>query len=271
MKKLVTALAVFVCVSATPALGQRRMIFEPIGAAEGSTRFRQGHITVESRQERGAVQIFPLGLENNRLTFGVAVLNMSDRPAEFGNENIRVSVGGQDVMVLTAERLQQQAERRAGWAAALTGLAGGLSAAAAASRTDTYSATTYTPRGTYRTVINRPSVGGQVAAAGITAGTVYSIANIQNQLDQTLSMLGDEIVQTTTIDPEDSYGGRFVLATMPRGHTRWPQQMTVTISYNGEDHPFTFNVTRADIIERERQQRERDRQRQQREQSRERR
>ncbi len=264
MRKFVTALAVFFCVTATPALGQRRMIFEPIGAAEGSTRFRQGNVTVESQQERGAVQLFPLGLENNRLTFGVAVLNMSDRAAEFGTENIRVSVGGQDVMVLTAERLRQQAERRAGWATALTALAGGLSAAAAASRTDTYSATTYTPRGTYRTVIHRPSVGGQIAAAGITAGTVYSVANIQNQLDQTLSMLGDEIVQTTTIDPEDSYGGRFVLATLPRGHSRWPQQVTVNVSYNGEDHQFVFNVTRADIIERERRQRERDRQRQER-------
>lgn len=264
MKRFVAAIVAAVCVFASPAHGQRRMIFEPVGAAEGSTRYRNGNLSVESRLEQSAVQVFPLGLENNRLTFGVAVINLGSTPSEFGIENIRATVADQDIMVLTAERLRQQAERRAGWAAALTGLAGGLSAAAAASQTDTYSATTYTPRGTYRTIIQRPSVGGQIAAAGITAGTAYSIANIQNQLDQTLAMLGDEIVQTTTIDPEDSYGGRFVLATMPRGHTRWPQQVTITITYQGEQHPFTFNVTRADILERQRQERERERRRAQR-------
>ena len=243
--KYAFGLALALAVAPVTAEAQRRVNFEPINAPEGAVRYNQGRASVEVTTPGGAVQITPLGLENNRLTFGVAVLNLGQNSATFGTENITASVGTSDILVLTAERLRQQAERRAGWATFATAMAGGLSAAAAGSARDTYSATTYTPRGTYRTVISRPSVGGQIAAAGITAGTVYTISNIQAQLDQTLAMLGDEIVQTTTIDPQDSYAGRFVLATLPRGHTRWPQDVTVVVNYDGQQYPFTFRVTRA--------------------------
>lgn len=243
--KYAFGLALALAVAPVTAEAQRRVNFEPINAPEGAARFNHGRVSVEVTSPGGAVQITPLGLEHNRLTFAVAVLNLGENAANFGTENISARVGTSDILVLSAERLRQQAERRAGWTAFAVAMAGGLSAAAAASSRDTYSATTYTPRGTYRTVISQPSVGGQVAAAGITAGTAYTIANIQQQLDQTVSMLGNEIVQTTTIDPQDSYAGRFVLATMPRGHTRWPQDVTLTVNYNGQEYPFTFRVTRA--------------------------
>jgi hypothetical protein len=228
-----------------PAQAERRVNFEPV-AQEGMTvRYEKGMPTVDLRRERGAIQLIPLGLDHGRLTFGVVALNLGTQPDNLGVEDFRATINGQDTPVLTRDRLDQMARNRATWGTIAVALLAGVAAASAASARDRYTATTYTPRGTYRTVISAPSAGGQIAAAGIIAGGGYTINNIRNQLDATREALADEIVQTTTLDPEDSYGGRIVVER-PRGRARnYPQQVQLVVSFNGEEYPFTFNVTRA--------------------------
>jgi hypothetical protein len=131
------------------------------------------------------------------------------------------------------------------WTQVAVAVAASAAAYAATTSTDTYRATTYTPRGTYHTVMHVPSAGGQVAAAAYAAGGAYTIASIQNRLDQTRATLADEVVQTTTVDAHDSYGGRFVVDQIRGRNMRWPQDVTINVNFNGEDYPFTFRVTRA--------------------------
>ena len=228
----------------TPVHAQR-LNFEPLPGEGATIRYTQGVATIDVRRARGAVQVTPLGLDHGRLTFDVAVLNLGNAPDNFGVEDIRASVQGQDFPILTRDRLDSMARNRAMWSqiavAALTGVAAGV----AASQRDHYSATTFTPRGTYRTFISAPSTGGQIAAAGFVAGGAYTVANIEGQLDATRAALANEIVQTTTVDPEDSYAGRFVMEKIRGRNMRWPQDVTVTVNFNGEEYPFVFRVSRA--------------------------
>jgi hypothetical protein len=244
MKKLITGAAI-AALAATPLSAETRLSFEPIAIDGNSVRYTQGEVTVDSRREHGAVQLMPLGLDHGRLTFGVSVLNLGTEAYNFGISDIHATVGGQDVVVLSRERLDQMARRRAGWAQFAVALAAGLGAAAAASSHNTYRATTYGPRGTYRTIIRTQSAGGQVAAAATVAGGAYTVAQIQNQLDPPRAALAEEIVQTTTVDPEDSYAGRFVIEK-PTGRVRgWPQDVRVVVTMNGEEHQFAFHAIRA--------------------------
>ena len=244
-RKFIAAAAAYACLHATPALAEQRLNFEPLPQEGAVVRYEKGQPTIDLQGERGAVQLTPLGLDHGRLTFGIAVLNTGDAADHFGVEDIRATVQGREFAVITRDRLDQMARNRAMWTQVAVAVVASAAAYAAATSTDTYSATTYTPRGTYRTVMHVPSAGGQVAAAAYTAGGAYSIASIQNQLDQTRAALADEIVQTTTVDSHDSSGGRFVVDRIRGRNMRWPQDVTITVNFNGEDYPFTFRVTRA--------------------------
>ena len=50
-----------------------------------------------------------------------------------------------------------------------------------------------------------------LGATAATAAGVAGIAGIQNRLDYTLQNLGNEIIQTTTVESDASYGGRIVV------------------------------------------------------------
>jgi len=244
MKRIAAAILAGVMI-ASPAAAETRLNFQAAEGEGATIRFNQGVQTVDIRREHGAVQVTPLGLDHNRLTFAVSVLNLGPQSDNFGIEDMHASIGGQDVPVLTRERLDHLARRRATWAAIAVGVAAGLGAAAAANQRDYYRATTFTPHGTYRTYISTPSTGGQIAAAGMIAGGAYTINNIQNQLDATRAALANEIVQTTTVDPNDSYAGRIVIEQPASRLRNWPQQVHVAVHFNGEDYPFSFQVTRA--------------------------
>lgn len=243
MKRTILAV-VTASLVATPVLAESHVNFEPI-ETEGSTiRYTQGVATVDVQRAHGAVQVTPIGLDHGRLTFQVVALNLGDEADNFGVEDVRASIGDQEVATLTRERLDQMARHRAMWSQIAVAAVTGLAAASAASARDHYSATTFTPHGTYRTFISAPSTGGQVAAAGITAGGAYSIAQIQNQLDATREGLAAEILQTTTIDPQDSYGGRIVIEKRRGRNSGWPQDVHLTVHFGGEDYAFAFHVMR---------------------------
>lgn len=244
MKKLFAA-PLALCFICAPAHAEQRLSFEPLPQAGGTIRYVQGIANMDVRREHGAVQITPLGLDHGRLTFGISVLNLGETSDNFGVEDIHAQVQGHDLPVLTRERLDGMARNRALWTQIAVGVLAGAAAGVAAGQHDTYRATTFTPHGTYRTIIRTPSAAGQLAAAGSIAGGGYAIANIQAQLDATRAALADEIVQTTTVNSEDSYGGRFVIEKLHGPNTGWPQDVNIIVAFNGEDYPFAFRVTRA--------------------------
>ena len=157
--------------------------------------------------------VTPGARQNGRQTFRVAIANDSKETFNFGVENIRATIGGVAVPVLTRERLESMAKKRAAWSMVGMAMLGGLAAAAAASNaTRTYNSTTVTPYGVYRTraTMYDPSAAALGTAAS-AAGTGVAIAAIDNRLQATIENLREDIVQTTTVDPDTSYGGVIVL------------------------------------------------------------
>jgi hypothetical protein len=217
-------------------------IIQPVPVGMETIRYFQGVPTLDLQREHGAVQITPLPMDHGGYAFTVAVLNKGPSSANIDVTNVDVESGGARYTVLSRSDLEHKAKSRAMWSSIALAAAGGLAAAAAASATDTYRATTYTPHGTYRTIIQTPSAAGQLAAAGAIAGTGAGIYAIQNQLDRTREALGATTVQMTTVDPQDSYAGRIVLPKIKA--TALPQRINIVVKWNGETYPFGFQLSK---------------------------
>ena len=208
-------------------------------------RYLQGTATTFSERAGSAVQLTPYGVnQEGRLVFGVAAFNKSMAPQNFGVENLRLTgTTGEPVKIFTSNELQSEAKNRATWAEVGLVLAGAASAAAAnASAYSTTSgsisnrfgstsfyAQTYNPAVAY--------AGTQMAAAN----TAYGIAQVQNALDGTLTRLRGEILQTTTIDPGQSFGGTTISEAL-RGD--YPRRFSVSVIWGSDEHDFSFVVTK---------------------------
>lgn len=226
----------------TPALAGPKWVVQPIQAGEETVRYEKGVPTVDLEMKDGVVQITPLAMDHGSLAFGIAIYNDGRQPANFGVENISVAHGDGTVKVFTREELQKKAQNRAMWQTIALAAVGAMAAASAASQRNHYRSTFVTPRGTYRSYWSAPSVAGQIQATAIAAGTGVGIASIQNHLDETLRALGDEVVQLTTVDPGESYGGRIVIAKIkPK---TLPARMSIEINWNGEQYPFSFQIAK---------------------------
>lgn len=228
-----------VAVPSSKAFGGLKV--RPVPDASANVRYYKGVATIDRQDDSAAVQVTPIGLDHGRLTFAVSILNLSEAPDNFGIENVTATVGDKSLPVLSRDRLDHMASNRAHWKQFGVAMLGGLAAASAASSRDVYHATTFTPHGTYRTTITAPSIGGQIAAADTSAATGYAVAGIQARLDATREALADEILQTTTVMPQDSYAARFVIEKF-KG--RWPQRVHLTMAFAGKQYPFDFDVSK---------------------------
>jgi len=237
--KQIAAVVALVVIAGPAAAGP---IIQPVPVGMETIRYFQGVPTLDLQREHGAVQITPLPMDHGGYAFTVAVLNKGPSSANIDVTNVDVESGGARYTVLSRSDLEHKAKSRAMWSSIALAAAGGLAAAAAASATDTYRATTYTPHGTYRTIIQTPSAAGQLAAAGAIAGTGAGIYAIQNQLDRTREALGATTVQMTTVDPQDSYAGRIVLPKIKA--TALPQRINIVVKWNGETYPFGFQLSK---------------------------
>jgi hypothetical protein len=215
--------------------------FQPIADAGANVRFYKGVATIDREDDSAAVQVTPMGLDHGRLTFAVSVLNLSQAPDNFGIENVTATVGDQSLPVLSRDRLDHMASNRAHWKQFGMAMLGGIAAASEANTSDVYHATTYTPYGTYRTSIIMPSISGQIAAARTSDETSYAIAGIQARLDATREALADEVLQTTTVMPQDSYAARVVIEKF-KG--KWPQKVHLVMAFAGKQYPFDFEVAK---------------------------
>jgi hypothetical protein len=231
------------CAAASPAFAGDKYVVQPIQVGTETVRYVRGDASVSLFKEHGSIQIQPLAFDHGGMSFAIAVYNDGQAPANFDIANIRVTVLGQQTTLLSREALEKKAKNRAMWKQIGIAAIGGVASAAAASQQYRYTATTYTPRGTYRTVFTAPSAAGQVQAVALAAGTGVGIAAVQNQLERTLSELSTDIIQMTTVDPGDSYGGRIVVSKVKFGKTL-PARVDLVVNWNGEDYPLAFQVAK---------------------------
>lgn len=241
MRIFITSLAL--CAAASPALAGDKYVVQPVQTGTETVRYLRGEATVSRFGEHGSIQIQPLAFDHGGLSFAIAVYNDGQAPANFDIANVRVTVLGQQAALLSRDTLEKKAKSRAMWKQIGIAAIGGIASAAVASQRDRYTATTFTPRGTYRTVFTAPSATGQVQAVALAAGTGVGIAAVQNQLERTLSELSADIVQMTTVDPGDSYGGRVVVSKVKFAKAQ-PTRVDLVIHWNGEDYPFAFQVAK---------------------------
>ena len=220
------------------------LILYPVQTGAETIRYRTGIPTLNLETQSGSVTVTPLPLDHNHATFGVAVYNKGNNSVNFGIENVTASVSGKPIEVLSREELQKRAKSRAAWSMVGLALLSGVAAAAAstAHTTDHAYGNVRTPHGTYfwSASYRDNSIGTVASAATIAAGTA-GIIGIQNRLEYTLGTLATDILQTTTVDPDNSYGG-VVVIEKPSGMST-PYDVTMTIHLNGADYPFTFRLT----------------------------
>lgn len=220
------------------------LILYPVQTGAETIRYRTGIPTLNLETATGSVTVTPLPLDHNHATFGVAVYNKGNNSVNLGIENVTASIAGKPIEVLSREELQKRAKSRAAWSMVGLALLSGVAAAAASSAhtTSTSYGNVRTPHGTYfwSASYRDNSLGAAASAATVAAGTA-GIIGIQNRLDYTLGTLATDILQTTTIDPDNSYGG-VVVIEKPSGMST-PYDVTITMHFNGADYPFTFRLT----------------------------
>lgn len=214
--------------------------FEIHGLIVGNegVRYVKGVPTLDLQQQRGAVQLRSMGFYNNRPVYAVAFYNAGPEPVNIGLEDIHVSKDGTPLRVFSVQELERQAKQKAWWTQFGMALAGGLSAGLAASQTNYYHSTITGPYGSYSIHSSYPSLAGQLRANAIQADTAYGIAAIQYQLDQTIEIVNNHVVQRTTVDPGSSYAGLIVLDKLKTGKP--PFEIRVDVDWNGERYPFAY-------------------------------
>lgn len=232
MKKIIQILAAASLVLGSSAQAAKVVSLQPVESEGQTVRFEKGIPTIEDDVAR----VMPMrDLDHGSMQFLVAVYNAGETPFNFGVENVRASFKGKPLEVFTRDQLEQKAKNRAMWSQIGYAV---LAGAAAAAQNNNYRATTYTPRGVYHTVITQPGLsGGQVATLAAGGG---AIALSQIGLQRTLEALGDEILQTTTVDPNSGYGGRIVIGKAKGAKPG--DKVTVQIDAGGGTRDFSFTV-----------------------------
>ncbi|HEX4078587.1 MAG TPA: hypothetical protein VHX61_06910 [Rhizomicrobium sp.] len=217
----------------------------PVSDNSLSVRYEQGHAIVYSDKRFGSVQITPLGMNSDdRLGFAVAALNKGNTAANFGIENISLlQADGTPGRLFTATELEHEAKVKAGWltfAAVLGAVGQGM--AANANAHSTTSGVAYTPSGpvSYFGQSYNPAVAqeGMHEADEQFSDNMHSI---HASLDESINTIQNRVLQTTTIDPGDSYGGVALVDTL--SSSKFPQTFELGVNWNGEDHVFRFIVS----------------------------
>ena len=236
----VRALGLLALLIAAPAEAGKPFDVHGLIIGDEGARYLKGVPTLDLQQQRGAVQLRSLGFYNNRPVFAVAIFNGGQEPVNIGLEDIHVVAAGSPLRVFSVEELERQAKRKAWWSKFGTALLGGLSAGLAANQRSTYRGTISGPYGTYSVHASYPSLAGQLQADRIQANTMWSVAAIQYQLDQTIAMVNNHVVQRTTVDPGASYAGLVVLDKLKTGKP--PFEIRLDVDWNGERYPFAYLI-----------------------------
>jgi hypothetical protein len=218
-------------------------VLQPVQVGQESVRYQQGDAMLDLRKDHGAIQIRSLPMDHGSFALEVAVFNAGPGPANFDIGNLRVETAGKPVAVFSVEDLVHKANNRSWWSRFGVAVLGATASAVSSSQHDTYTSTLRTPYGTYSSRYRVASVSGQIQAARIDSETAEAIAGMRDQLDRTREALGNEVIRTTTINPGESYAGKMVIAKINPQYL--PQRLTVTVTWNGEQYPFAFQIAKA--------------------------
>lgn len=240
--------AVFAFVTALmPAAGfAQDRVLQPVQSEGVLGRYVGGSVALTSRKAGGVVQVMPIGLDHDGLTFIVTVFNDGHRPSEINTQAIGVKVAEQPIRVFMREEVMAKERDRAERRQMLAGFTGAVLSAALAAQRDTYRSTVVTPRGTYRSTITAPSVSGQIGAQRATERAADRYVEIDQQLSLTLAALAQELFKRTTLDPGESYAGRLVTERVKSKKGKIAP-VEVTVDWNGDRHIFWLQIAQYGI------------------------
>lgn len=230
---------------ATPASAGKPFDIHGLIIGNEGARYVKGVPTIDLQQQRGAIELRSLGFYNNRPVFAIAFYNAGPDPVNIGLDDIHATSNGMPLAIFPVEELERQAKHKAWWTQFGLALLGGVSAGLAASSRDTYHSTITGPYGTYTVNSSFPSLAGQLEADRIEANTAYGIAAVQYQLDRTIDMINNHVVQTTTVDPGSSYAGLLVLDKLKVGDP--PFELHLDVDWNSERYPFVYVMQKTGV------------------------
>lgn len=214
---------------------------KPVTIPGQEIRYVQGQATTYQNGSQGSIQVTPQGVTNGgRLSFGVAAYNAGKEAENFGIENLSLWVNGAPVHVFTYPEMERQAKNAANAAMIASILVGAVAVAAAANAQST--STYQTPRGTYRYTYQNSATQGLLAGVA-AAGTVATVKSIGDGLDATLTNMSGTILQTTTIDPEEYYGGRAESDRVALPESGATLDAMLKVRFNDEDYEFHWDLT----------------------------
>lgn len=215
-------------------------VVQPVQTEGATVRFNNGRPVVDMQGKHGAIQVSPAEMDHGSLAFSVGVFNSGDAVATLDVTNFEVVAGAEQVGALSKDELEKKAKNRAMWSQIGVAMLAGVAAAAESSQRDTYQATTYTPHGTYRSVVTTPCSSCQVAAVATVAAGGFAVAKIQSNLEETRARLNNEIIQMSTIDPQTSYGGVVVMRKLKAT----PKMVDLHVRWNGDEYVLRFQVAK---------------------------
>jgi len=230
---------------APPVFAAPAKTLAPVRIGMETARFERGVPTVNLERPLGAVEIRPIAVDGKTISFMVAVYNTGSVPANFGTENVMVTIDGVPATILTKDQMadaaQRKAKRRTIGVVMLTGIVAGIASTASLDYGVVHGYA-HTPYGSYSRTIawedDSAAVMGTAAAIGVGGAVVYGI---HHRLDYTIDQLNGEALQTTTIAPQGSLGGT-VVALRGKTPSASSPDVGITIRWNGEDYPFAFRV-----------------------------
>jgi hypothetical protein len=223
---------------ASPAQAGKPFDIHGLIVGNEGARYVKGVPTLDLQQMRGAIELRSLGFYNNHPMFAIAFYNAGPEPVNIGLEDIHAAANGQPLRVFPVEELERQAKHKAWWSQFAIAMLGGVSAGLAASQRNTYHSTISGPYGTYSVHASYPSLAGQLQAERISLDTAWSVAAIQYQLDRTIELINDHVVQRTTIDPGATYGGLIIMDKLKKGDP--PFELHLDVDWNDERYPFAY-------------------------------
>jgi hypothetical protein len=223
-------------------------------SAQQTARMESGVVAVDDTTGGSSVRLVQSEDDlKKRGSVGVVVMNQSDKPFNFGPENVTAKLSdGTPVAIITYEQLAKEEKRREMWAAIGAGLAAAGNTMSASnsgyySGYGTYHGSTY---GSFGSTPFNASSSGTVMVSGYDyerAQAAQSAANAQNQA--TFARIAEQnaanlkslkaYMRTTTVDPQQMFGGT-VLFELPKAARDSKADMPVTfvVIVNGEEHKF---------------------------------
>lgn len=222
--------------------------------ADQIARMESGVAAVDSTTPGSSIRLIQAeGDVKKRGSIGILVMNQSDRPFNFGAENVTAKLAdGTPVEIITYERLVKEEKRRQMWRAVAAGMAAAGNSMSAAnsgyySGYGSYSGSTF---GTIGSTPYNSMTTGTVMVSGYNYGqaqAAQSAANLQNQAN--FARMADQnaasmkalkaYMRTTTVDPQQMFGGSllFELPKAARG-SKADVPVTFVVTVNGEQHSF---------------------------------